>query len=50
MNINQMNKDAVEFFARNPDETYWYYSPTLRVANPWLKPWRWAERTPWPDV
>ena len=48
MNVNQMNRGAVEFFARNPDEPYWYYSGTLRVPNPALKPWAWVEPVPWP--
>lgn len=45
-----MNKDAKQFFQDNPDEPYWYYTPTLRVPNPRLKPWEWTPRVPWPVV
>lgn len=28
------NDDALEFFAKNPERKYWYWTPTLRVPNP----------------
>jgi hypothetical protein len=43
-----MNDDARAFFVQNPDEPYWYYSATLRVPNPRLKPWLSVPRIPWP--
>lgn len=42
-----MNSDAQKFFEENPDEPYWYYSPTLRVVNTRLKPWL-KPFVPWP--
>ena len=44
-----MNPDARKFFEENPDEPYWYYTPTLRVPNPKLKPWTWDHAVPWPS-
>lgn len=44
------HRDAEEFFVANPNEPYWYYSPTLRVPNPKLNPWTWSPRVPWPTV
>lgn len=44
-----MNPNAKKFFAEHPTEPYWYYSPTLRVPNPALKPWLNEPRHPWPD-
>lgn len=43
-----MNPDAEAYFADNPEEPYWYYSPTLRVPNPALKPWTWDPPVPFP--
>lgn len=45
-----MNEDAKAFFDANPDEPYWYYSPTLRVPNGKLKPWQYVPPMPWPAV
>ncbi|WPH57726.1 hypothetical protein [Mycobacterium phage WXIN] len=45
-----MNPDAQEFFSKNPDEPYWYYTPTLRVPNPKLKPWLSVPRMAWPST
>lgn len=44
-----MNADAKEFFNENPQEPYWYWTSTLRVPNPRLKPWEYRPRTPWPQ-
>ncbi len=41
-----MNENARKYFEENPEEKYWYYSPTLRVPNPKRKPW--LREVPWP--
>lgn len=45
-----VNANARAFFDQHPDEPYWYYSPTLRVPNPRVKPWLFVPRTPWPPT
>lgn len=43
-----MNPDAKKYFEDNPGEYYWYYSPTIRVPNPRIKPWNFKYPVPWP--
>lgn len=42
-----VNADAKRFFEQNLTEPYWYYSDTLRVPNPQLKPWELDTPVPW---
>lgn len=46
--LSCMNDDAKAHFEANPDEPYWYWTPSLRVPNPRLKPWNWTPRVTWP--
>jgi hypothetical protein len=45
-----VNADAKAFFQQNPQAKYWYYSDTLRVANPALQRRPDWEPDPWPEV
>ena len=45
-----MNPEARKFFAEEPmlpASPYWYYSATIRVPNPAVKPWTFSPRLPW---
>lgn len=45
-----MNKDAAEFFAANPDASYWYYGNNIRMPNPKLLRHPEYKPAPWPDA